>query len=100
MPNLEYNFYINYQTLLDFQKIAESGMCSRFFLDSLNALVEEASLRPNKDLHWDLSRLMSIYYTPELVVSDQTFAKMHSYLNRLWVEQLEKLGQNDIHSKK
>ena len=24
MPNLEYNFYINYQTLLDFQKIAEN----------------------------------------------------------------------------
>lgn len=95
MGNLEYNFFINHKTLLEFQEIAQNGVCSKFFLDDLDTLIEDAAMRPNKDLHWDLSRLMSTYYTPELVVSDKTFAKMHSFLNKLWIEQLEKQGNAD-----
>lgn len=93
MGKLEYSFFINYDTIIEVQKIAKDGLCSKNFLEDLDLLVEDAKLRPNKDLHWDLSRLINLYYSPELIIMDKTFSKMHSYLLNLWRKNLEKNGQ-------
>ena len=94
MGKLEYPFYINYDIIVEVQKIAEDGICSKNFIEDLNTLAEDAKLRPHRDMHWELSRLISLYYAPELVMKDKTFAKFHSYLLSLWRQELEKQGQS------
>ena len=94
MGKIEYGFYINYDTLLEVQKIVHDGLVSQNFLEEIDNLVEEAKLRPNRDMHWDLARLINLYYAPELIIKDKTFAKFHSYLLSLWRAELEKKGQS------
>lgn len=99
MKKVEYRFEINKEILKNVLDIAEDGTVSYAFMYDLKKLYEEAELTPNKDMSWYLSRLISLYYSTELIAYDETFKEINTYLIREWQKRLPKELQEDYKKK-
>lgn len=84
MRRIEYRFKITSKLLGEVLRIAEQGQVSYAFMYDLRALYDQSKLTPNKDMSWYIGKLISRYYSAELIAYDATFNQINDFLLSEW----------------
>lgn len=85
---LEYTFQMDREVILEIQEILKKGRYQADFLTEMDKIEEESQYRPYRDFHWEISRLISKYYSLDMLTIDSNFKMLNDFLMHKWHEEM------------